>query len=197
MRGDDILLAFEVWPSPFSYEPFQLKAESVPEPFYAPEEEYLLSGLYARVPNELRCCANEPIWSTQRGAKCFVKTRVMWGKLILPKIMETMVYFWCLLSFPLYLHTTILQIILHVCAFFQLFKIFCFLKNLLGSCSDVNSWSSFHCWEDIPNFQWAGGLLYNSLCNSLAYKWYSWIDTRPPYEISHFDDLVLWYVDIK
>lgn len=60
MQGYGILLAFEVWPSPLHEGAFhsQLKTGCVLRPFCALQEEYLLSGLHARGPNELWCCAN-------------------------------------------------------------------------------------------------------------------------------------------
>lgn len=56
---------------------FTAEGRLCPQAFHALQEEYLLSGLYARGPNELCCCANV----AQRGGKCFVKARVMWGSL--------------------------------------------------------------------------------------------------------------------
>ncbi len=59
MQGDDMLLAFEVWPSSlFKGLAFTAKGRFCPQAFYTLQEEYLLSGLHARGPNERCCCAN-------------------------------------------------------------------------------------------------------------------------------------------
>lgn len=56
MHGDDMLLAFEVWPSLLFKGP---EGSFCPQAFYTLQEQYLLlSGLYARGPNEECCCAN-------------------------------------------------------------------------------------------------------------------------------------------
>lgn len=62
MQGDGMLLAFEVWPCPpFKGLAFAAKGRFCPQAFHALQEEYLLSGLYARGPNELCCHANAAI----------------------------------------------------------------------------------------------------------------------------------------
>lgn len=59
MQGDDVLLAFEVWPAPLCKGLiFTVTGSLCPQAFFALLEVYLLSGLYARSPNELFCCAN-------------------------------------------------------------------------------------------------------------------------------------------
>lgn len=75
MQGYRILLAFEVWRSPLHEGAFlsQPKTGCVLRPLGALQEEYLLSGLHARGPNELCCCANTEL--NLKDNKCFVKEK--------------------------------------------------------------------------------------------------------------------------